>query len=998
MSTDKFQTYKKIKDRSLFNIIPEKYHQEILDGSILVEAEANRDCCLKKPSEALYIICEGEIALYEKDRKLKIKTKSVTKGRSLELDRVLEQNSESEFDWEIQERVVAFEVPSALLFSLFERDVIFHSYLRKVLSSFELRKLKNDLRLFGFDELEIQKTFYCLEEHPDTISKIDNAICILKNSQVTFYYHFDGNKKILGEYEYGDFFVWSKNRKLNYEVSDGFICWKLEVSKWQEYVDKEKIENFVYLVDPFKGKIHSSMGVNSKSSHEEVLVLQPESIESFCSEEYVDFQEVFLKDLDKDRSGLIASLALLKSFKIKIDIEYLTSLLPIGVGGSSLYDMKKIFERLGFITHITKLDPKNIKQVKWPFIIKYQGRHVVCYECIGDKLTVMDPLVGESELTIDELEQSSSMMGMLVKASDLEEKKEFKSNIWLGYIQVILESKLHLFFVLLSSILIFLLNLTLPVVTQIIFDEVLVTHDLDMLRLISVGAIAILIVSSLLVFIRSYLLTHLTTVIDAKFSATFFDRLLNLHRKFYEKFSSGDIISRLNELKKIRKFFTAKTFKLMVDLFSAALFMILLGLYNIKLLVCVLVLLPLVFIYIKILTPKIVETLNNMYRYGASAQSRLIEQFGSIETIKSYNMQYTSRLKWQGHFNNVLKERKRFELLNSLIGVGSDFFLQFIPLVVVVFAIYLHLENELSLGQVIASTTIVGFIIYPIINLMKFMDDYKQMSVSFNRVNEVVFSALEKDAEQTNHLDEDLKSIKISKATYKYGDEVSPYVLKNVSLNLEVGKDYAIVGSSGAGKSTLAHLLLGADRMLSGDIFYNENNLRTLDIEELRKNIVYIGAEAQTYSGTIVENISLSSDISSLEAVIESAKIADAHNFISSLPDGYMTKLGEGGEGLSLGQKQKICIARSLYNRPKILLLDEATSILDSASERNIFQNLKDNMIGRTLIIITHRLDILGQVNEVFVMHKGEVVESGKHDDLILNQGRYYEMWKDINF
>jgi subfamily B ATP-binding cassette protein HlyB/CyaB len=319
-------------------------------------------------------------------------------------------------------------------------------------------------------------------------------------------------------------------------------------------------------------------------------------------------------------------------------------------------------------------------------------------------------------------------------------------------------------------------------------------------------------------------------------------------------------------------------------------------------------------------------------------------------------------------------------------------------LIVVILAIYLHIENELTLGQVIASTSIVGFIIFPVINLMKFLDDFKQVGVSFKRINEVVSSATETFGENKVSADIDLKKISVDKLSFKYGNELSSYAIKNITLDIDVGKNYAFVGSSGAGKTTLAQMLVGYDWPVSGNIKVDGLNINMINLEELRRLVAYVGAEPITFSGTIVENISLDSTDSSIEKVIEAAKIADAHEFISSLPFGYMTLLGESGQGLSLGQKQKICIARALYARPKVLILDEATSILDSSSERSIFQNLKDTMIGRSLIIVTHRLHLLNQVEQIVVIHNGEVVEKGAHDDLIMLQGRYYEMWKDINY
>lgn len=995
---DKFSAYKEIKDRSLFNIIPEKYHQEILEGCELIQLQKGEEDRLKSPKDALYIVVDGTISLYEKERKIKIAVKEVTKGRSLDLDRFLQKSDTSIYDWGITEDIKVFEISSALMFEIFERDQVFYTYLQRVLTSFELRKLKNDLRLFGFNEDEIQKTFFCLEDHTGSIKEIGDSICIISKSQATFYYYFDGYKKILGEFKFGDFFVWNKNRKLNYELDEDFSCWKLEVVNWESHVDKDKILNFIQLVDPFKGKIHNIKGISTPSNNEEITLVQEEEFESFCEEEFVDFEDEYMTSEDICDSGMIATLCLLQSFKMKISNDYLTTILPVGVDGSNLYDIKRVFDFLNFKTLLKKISRKELKEIRWPFIVKYLDRHVTVYEVENNEVLVMDPLLGKQRVTIDKFEKESSLLVLLVKKNNLDFKKTYKTHIIKDYVNIVLTAKIPLLFVFLSSILIFFLNLSIPIVLQIIFDEVLVSKNLELLQVVSLSAIFLLVMSSLLVYTRSYLLSFLTTKIDAQFSATFFDRLLQLNRKFYEKYSSGDIISRLNELKKIRKFLTAKTFKIVIDLFSALVFICFMGFYSIKLLVCVLVFLPLMYAFLKVFTPRIVRSLTKLYVYGAKAQGYLLEQFGSIDTIKSYNMGYRARQNWQIEFNKVLNERKKVELLNSLVGVGSDFFLQLIPLVVIICAISLYIDNSLTLGQVIASSTMVGFIVYPIINLMKFVDDFKQMTVSFNRINEVVTTAGEQSFGKGQELDDELQNISVERLSYKYGDELSPYILKEINFQIDVGQSIAIVGGSGAGKTTLSHLLIGSDNPTDGKIKYNGINLEHLNLTKIKGLVTYVGPDAQVFSGSIVDNISLSSPESSLEDVVQAAKLADAHEFISSLPEGYMTVLGEGGEGLSLGQKQKISIARAIYNKPKVLLLDEATSILDTASERNIYQNLKDSMLGKTFIIVTHRLDILGHIDNIFVMHKGEIVEHGKHDRLVLNQGRYYEMWKDLNY
>ena len=236
--------------------------------------------------------------------------------------------------------------------------------------------------------------------------------------------------------------------------------------------------------------------------------------------------------------------------------------------------------------------------------------------------------------------------------------------------------------------------------------------------------------------------------------------------------------------------------------------------------------------------------------------------------------------------------------------------------------------------------------------------------------------------------------VRFENVYYRYGDGEAPYVLENVSFDLKAGETVAIVGHSGSGKSTIAKMLVGFFQPTEGKISIDGYDLNLLDKEYYRSQIGYVMQSNLLFSGSIAENIALGDDNPNQRRLVEVAKLADAHGFISNLPLGYEQVVGERGVGLSGGQIQRVCIARALYHNPRLLIFDEATSALDTQSEASILHNMRAVLENRTALVIAHRMSTVMNADKVLVLYRGGVVEAGAHQELLDRQGMYYQLVK----
>jgi ATP-binding cassette subfamily B protein len=304
---------------------------------------------------------------------------------------------------------------------------------------------------------------------------------------------------------------------------------------------------------------------------------------------------------------------------------------------------------------------------------------------------------------------------------------------------------------------------------------------------------------------------------------------------------------------------------------------------------------------------------------------------------------------------------------------------------------YLVLDAKLTLGQLIAFRIIAGYVTGPMLRLLTLWQNFQETALSIERLSDIVDSPLEVEDDNRFNVPMPLMRGKVifEDLTFRFNNYGRPQ-LNRINLTFEPGTLVGIVGQSGSGKSTLMKLLPRLYEPTEGRVTIDNYDIGKVELYSLRSQIGIVSQEPLLFDGTVQDNIAINYPDATAEEIIQAAKIAVAHDFIMTLPNGYNTRVGERGSNLSGGQKQRIAIARTILQRPRLLILDEATSALDYDTERQVYKNLINNFRGATMFCITHRLRTIQTADLIVVLDKGTVAEVGTHDELVQKRGLYY--------
>jgi ATP-binding cassette subfamily B protein len=378
----------------------------------------------------------------------------------------------------------------------------------------------------------------------------------------------------------------------------------------------------------------------------------------------------------------------------------------------------------------------------------------------------------------------------------------------------------------------------------------------------------------------------------------------------------------------------------------------------------------------------------------AKAQGVIVEQLRALDTVKALGAEVAGRWRWEEAFRNALRMRLRIDKLRVLINAVSVASQQLALTALTYASARMAIDGELSVGTVIATGMFASAIFTPVQALAAQWTNLQSVAVGFGRIDDVLTTGAEPGHSSPVLGPRRLAGdIELRNVWFQYGSDLSPWVLKDVSLTIRRGETVAFVGRSGSGKTTLVQLLNLLYRPTRGSILIDGQDITTLDLGQLRDSIGMVMQDSHLFAGTVFDNIAFGQDNASLELVMAAARVANAQGFIATMKDSYFTKLKEGGSGLSGGQRQRINLARALFRRPTILILDEATSALDSESERAIVEAMKVFCRGRTSILIAHRLSTVLHADKIVLLDRGQVVEVGSHRELIARGGAYVQLF-----
>lgn len=542
--------------------------------------------------------------------------------------------------------------------------------------------------------------------------------------------------------------------------------------------------------------------------------------------------------------------------------------------------------------------------------------------------------------------------------------------------------------VLCVSIVIQLFALITPLFFQVVMDKVLVHRGFSTLDVIVTAFIVVTLFDVTLNGLRSYIFAHTTSRIDVELGARLYRHLLQLPISYFEQRRVGDTVARVRELEQIRSFLTGQALTSVLDLLFSFIFIAVMWFYSGWLTLIVVVSLPIYAAWSALISPVLRARLNDKFARYADNQSFLVESVSALGTVKSMAVEPQMTRRWDKQLAAYVQTGFRVTKLATIGQQGIQLIQKSVTIATLYFGANLVIEGKMTVGQLIAFNMLAGQVAAPVIRLAQLWQDFQQVGISVARLGDILNSPTEVPASRLV-LPDIRGDIRFEKVRFRYRPD-GMLILPELDLNIKAGEAIGIVGRSGSGKSTLSKLLQRLYIPEQGKVTVDGQDLALVDPAWLRRQIGVVLQENVLMNATIRENIALADSAMDLQRIIAAATLAGAHDFITALPEGYNTVVGEQGGGLSGGQRQRIAIARALVNQPRILIFDEATSALDYESEHAIMKNMQAICRSRTVLIIAHRLSTVRHCNRIIAMDKGQIIEQGSHDELLQNRNGYY--------
>ncbi len=649
-------------------------------------------------------------------------------------------------------------------------------------------------------------------------------------------------------------------------------------------------------------------------------------------------------------------------------------------------------EKLGLQLRRLQTTWSDLRQLSFPALLRWQQESwVVVYGVKGDRLIVANPLNPSQtceSLTLSAVEESWD--GQLWQVELIQKQDKFNLS-W--FLPAVWRYRRLLGEVLLASFTLQLFGLATPVITQVIIDKVLVQESLSTLDVMAIALLGIAVFEAVLGVLRIFIFTHTARRLDLSLSAEVFRHLMRLPLAYFESRRVGDTAARVQELQNIREFMTGTALTVILDSLFVVMYLALMFYYSVSLTWIALAVIPLFAILILVTTPILRNWLNETFNQSADTQSFLVETVTGIHAVKAHGAERVSRERWEGLFARYVRTNFKASIASKISSNIGTFLTSFSYLLILWFGAKLAIDRQLTIGQLVAFQMLSARVTGPLLRLVQLWQNLQQVLLSVDRLGDILNVAPEAERGTGLVLPPLQGQVIFDQIFFRYKPNQEP-ILRGISFTVQPGTFVGIVGRSGSGKSTLSKLLQRLYLPESGRILIDGFDIKSADLVSLRQQIGVVLQEDFLFNGTILENITLGNPEITAEQVVEAARLAVAHDFITELPQGYETSIGERGTGLSGGQRQRISLARLFLSNAPLLILDEATTALDSETEQQVLQNIQRMAQNRTIFMIAHRFEPLKKAGLILVLEKGVLMEQGTHAQLMLKKGLYSSLYQ----
>lgn len=665
---------------------------------------------------------------------------------------------------------------------------------------------------------------------------------------------------------------------------------------------------------------------------------------------------------------------------------------------ADLHSLQRGAEAIGYEAIAGRATYQHLASNQLPAIVGCAGSHwLVVYRAQPDAVVIADPARGVRTLRREAFERRWSGETLYLRPTsrvfDIQESRQTLER-FLPYVRPLFPLVAE---VVIASIVIQLLNLLFPLFAKFVVDDVIARADTRWLGPSLIAMTGVLVVYLATSLSRRYLLDFVSRQVDARLAGDFYRHLLSLPLPFFETKQVGDVVGRFEETGRITQFLTRTGVGLFIDLVTAMLYVTLMAHYNLRLTGAVLLLLAVEVTALYLVTPRMEQGSRDLSEQAVDGDGLLIESLSGLKTIKILAIEHYVRWGLQNAAARVANQSLAALPSRTLSMVTTEVVANLGTLAVLFYGSILVLRNTLTVGELVAFGILTRGLITPFAQLVGVWAGLQDALRSVEQINDVLDQPSEWSAHATgDHIV--LRTlqghVRFDAVTFRYRQD-GPPVLRDVSFECYGGQRVAILGRSGSGKSTMVKLLLGLHRPSAGTISVDGFDLQEIWTPSLRRQTGVVLQEPTLFRGSIRANITQTMPTAPLSEVVTAATLANAHHFVSALPQGYETEIDENGANLSGGQRQQIALARAMLHTPRMLILDEATSNLDTESARLFQQNLDESFRDSTVITITQRLAAARHADLILVLDRGMLVEQGMHDDLLSQQGLYYQLTEE---
>ena len=632
----------------------------------------------------------------------------------------------------------------------------------------------------------------------------------------------------------------------------------------------------------------------------------------------------------------------------------------------------------------------DLEALQLPAVLHWEFNHFVVLERVTDEgVQLVDPAFGRRFVTTAQFDKSFTGIAISFEESDAFQRNLSSGRRLYRFVERSISRNGVLAPILVASVLLQLFALALPLLTGVVVDRVVPKQDLTLLQVMSVGLLALVVFNFLGTLVRGQLLVHFRTHLDSAMVFGFLEHLVELPYAFFQLRSAGDLFNRLASNQVIRDILSTNVVSAILDGVMVVAYLVLLMFLDPKLGAVTLALGGAQVLVQLFARNRQRDLTGRSLEAAVRSQSYVVQLLSGMETLKASGTELRALGRWSNLYVdelNVSIEKGRYSAWTEAIFGALR---TMSPLVLLVYGAYLSMNGRFTVGEMMALIALANGFLVPLSTLVSSFGQLQLLGTYLERINDVMETAPEQDRRTVAAPARLRGNIEVQQVSFRHGP-MAPMVVRELSFSVRAGQTVALVGPSGSGKSTLARLLVGLYKPTSGRILYDQIDLQTQETRLLRGQLGIVMQSPYLFGQTVREAIALGHPDANLDRVVQAAKLAHIHDDIIAMPMGYETMLGDGGNTLSGGQRQRMALARALLHRPAILLLDEATSSLDTEMEAKVQESI--DALGATRIIIAHRLSTIIRADQSLVLDDGQIVERGRHHELVASGGRYAQL------